>query len=115
MRNRVALTAARTRAAMMSKLVRMSVIMALVPVVLVTAAQAAAADTLAAEEIAADGVAGLAGPVGIGAVVLGFGGLIIGLLRHRRRDAGALPVPGALPVLDAQRPTPEPAGGERAV
>ncbi len=43
MRNRVALKAARTRVAMTSKLVRMSVVMALVPVVLLGAAQSASA------------------------------------------------------------------------
>jgi len=84
-RNRVALKAARMRAAAMSKLVRLSVVLAVVPAVLVTGAQIAAADDRAAVDSAS---VGLAGPVGIAAVVLGFGGLVAGLLRHRRREVG---------------------------
>ncbi len=108
MRNRVAPKAARTRAAVTSKLVRMSVVMALVPALvaaaLVTVAQPASA--AAEEQVAAgSGAFGLAGPVGIAAVVLGFGGLVTGLLRHRRRDAGA-----AMRVAQAG----EPHAGERA-
>jgi hypothetical protein len=58
-------------------------------------------------------------------VVLGFGGLVVGLLRHRRREAMVhsavnsaatvrLPVDttNALPVLDATQPI-EPVAGER--
>ena len=108
MRNRVAPKAARTRAAVTSTLVRMSIVMTLVPAfavaALVTAAQPAAA--AADGQVAAQNVSyGLLGPVGIAAVVLGFGGLIVGLLRHRRRDAGA-----GVPV----RPPVEPHTGERA-
>jgi hypothetical protein len=107
-RNRVAPKAARTRAAVTSTLVRMSVVMTLVPALavaaLVTAAQPAAA--AADDQVAAESVSyGLLGPVGIAAVVLGFGGLVAGLLRHRRRDAGA-----AMPV----RPPVEPHTGEHA-
>jgi hypothetical protein len=88
-RNRVALKVARTRAAVTSKLVRVSVILALVPVVLVAGGGLAAAE--ATDDVAAESVSyGLAGPVGIAAVVVGFGGLILGLLRHRRREALAL-------------------------
>lgn len=115
MRNRVALRAART-AATTSKLV---LVMVLVPVALLAAAQGASAATLADGDVASAGVSfGFLGPVGIGAVVLGFGGLVVGLLRHRRRGAAAvtvtLPVDatGTLPVLEATQPI-EPAAGER--
>jgi len=88
-RNRVALKVARTRAAVTSKLVRVSVVMALVPVVLVAGADLAAAEV--SDDVAAESVSyGLAGPVGIAAVVVGFGGLILGLLRHRRREVIAV-------------------------
>jgi hypothetical protein len=88
-RNRVALKVARTRAAVTSKLVRIIVVTAMVPVALLTGAQLATAE--AAEKVAAESVSyGLAGPVGIAAVVVGFGGLIVGLLRHRRRGAVAV-------------------------
>ena len=93
MRNRVALKVARARAAVTSKLVRVSVVMALVPVVLVAGADLATADAAAdaTEKVAAESVGyGLAGPVGIAAVVVGFGGLILGLLRHRRRETVAV-------------------------
>ncbi|GAB3436957.1 hypothetical protein [Actinophytocola sediminis] len=115
MRNRVAPVAART-AAMASKLV---LVVVLVPVALVTAAQGAAAATLADDDVAATSVSfGLLGPVGIAAVVLGFGGLVIGLLRHRRREitAATVAIPvdpsGTLPVLEATEPI-ETAAGER--
>ena len=112
MRNRVALKAARTRAAVTSKLVRMSVVVALVPalvgVALAAMAQSAAASTAAADEsVAAEGASfGLAGPVGIAAVAVGFGGLIIGLLRHRRREAAA--------AIQVARQSVEPRAGEHA-
>jgi hypothetical protein len=99
-RNRVALKAARTRVAMTSKLVRMSVVMALVPVVLLGAAQSASA---ADGKIAAQSVSFGLGPVSIAAVAIGFGGLVIGLLRHRRREAA--------PVV---QPPVEPRPGEHA-
>ena len=89
MRDRVAPKVARTRAAVTSKLVRISVVMVLVPLSLVAGADLAAAET--ADKVAAESVSyGLAGPVGIAAVVVGFGGLIAGLLRHRRREAIAV-------------------------
>jgi hypothetical protein len=70
----------------MSKLVRISVVMALVPVVLVTRAGLASAS--AGEPVAADSATvGVSSFVGIAAVVFGFGGLVVGLLRHRRREA----------------------------
>jgi hypothetical protein len=52
----------------------------------VTGAEFASAAT--ANDVAAESVSyGIAGPVGIAAVVVGFGGLVLGLLRHRRRVA----------------------------
>ena len=130
MRNRVALKAARM-AAMTSKLV---LVLVLVPVALAVTAQGASAttalaDSLADRDVAADSVAfGILGPVGIAAVALGFGGLVIGLLRHHRRrevsTASAavisaattvtMPVDasGSLPVLEVGQPV-EPAAGER--
>lgn len=115
MRNQVGSVAART-AAITSKLV---LVMVLVPVALVAAAQGAAATPVAEDDVAATSVSfGLLGPVGIAAVVLGFGGLVIGLLRHRRRVVTAattvtLPIDasGTLPVLDAA--PAEPVAGER--
>ena len=105
MRNRVALKAARTRAAVMSKLVRVSVVMALVPVALVAAAHSASAAS--EQRVTADSASfGLLGPVGIAAVVLGFGGLVAGLLRHRRREAGA--------AMQVARRRVDPRGGDRA-
>lgn len=86
MRNRVAPNVARARAAVTSKLVRIFVVLAVVPAALVTGAEFASAE--AAEDVAAESVSyGIAGPVGIAAVVVGFGGLIVGLVRHRRRVA----------------------------
>ena len=112
MRDRVAPKASRTRAAVTSTLVRMSVVMALVPT-LVGAALVAAARTAAAvppepvadgRQVAAESVSfGFAGPVGIAAIVVGFGGLVAGLLRHRRRAA----VPVGRPRVDSH-------AGERA-
>ncbi|OLF05051.1 hypothetical protein BLA60_38105 [Actinophytocola xinjiangensis] len=122
-RNRVGSVAART-AATTSKLV---LVLVLVPTALVVAAQGAAAAPVAEDDVAATSVSfGLLGPVGIGAVVLGFGGLVIGLLRHRRRVVTAaatgavttatvtLPVDatGTLPVLDTAA-APQRAAGER--
>ncbi|MGH3875635.1 MAG: hypothetical protein ACRDSK_01210 [Actinophytocola sp.] len=90
----------------------MSVVMTLVPalagVALAAMAQSAAASTAAVDEsVAAEGASfGFAGPVGIAAVVVGFGGLIIGLLRHRRRDAAA--------AMRVARQAVEQRAGERA-
>jgi hypothetical protein len=94
---------------MTSKLVRVSVVMVGALVALVAAGQAASATTLAANEAAAQAMAFPVGPVGITAVALGFGGLIVGLLRHRRREAGGAALPAANPST-----TPEPAAPERA-
>jgi hypothetical protein len=102
--------AAHTRVAVTSKLVRMGVVLALVPTlaaaVLVTAAQPAAA---ADEQVAVESASfGLLGPVGIAAVALGFGGLVVGLLRHRRRDRVASA------AVTAPMPPVEPRAGEPA-
>lgn len=119
MRNRVARTAARTLAAKTSKLV---LVMVLVPATLLALAPAASASP---RDVAAEPITfGVFGPIGIAAVVLGFGGLVLGLLRLRRRETAAaaatvlpvtLPVDtsGQLPGLDAVTPPVEPATGER--
>ncbi len=76
MRNRVASAVAR--------LVRLSVVMSLVLVALVTGAVAANAST--ADGVAASNMQFPIGPVGVAAVVVGLGGLVTGLVRHRRRE-----------------------------
>jgi uncharacterized membrane protein len=98
---------------MTSKLVSMSVIMALVPVVLVAVAgTASAAEEIGAEDVAAESVSyGLAGPVGIAAVVLGIGGLVTGLLRHRRRVTATAAAVAA--AITGPQPAVEQAGGEQ--
>lgn len=77
MRNRVASAVAR--------LVRLSVVLTLVPVALLTGAVAANAST--ADGVAASNMQFPIGPVGVAAVVVGLGGLVTGLVRHRRREA----------------------------
>ena len=79
MRNRVVLAVA--------KLVRVSMVLALVPVALVTGAATAGATT--ANDVAASNMQFPIGPVGIAAVVVGLGGLVTGLVRHHRRVAAA--------------------------
>lgn len=79
MRNRVASAIAR--------LVRVSVVLALVPVALVTGAVAATATT--ADGVAASNMQFPIGPVGVAAIVVGLGGMVTGLLRHRRRGLAA--------------------------
>jgi hypothetical protein len=76
-RNRVASAVAR--------LVRLSVVLTLVSVALVTGAVAANAST--ADGVAASNMQFPIGPVGVAAVVVGLGGLVTGLVRHRRREA----------------------------
>lgn len=76
MRNRVALAVA-----------KVSVVFALVPVALVTGVAAASAST--ADGVAASNMQFPIGPVGVAAVVVGLGGLVTGLLRHRRRGGPA--------------------------
>ena len=76
MRNRVALA-----------LAKVSVVFALVPVALVTGVAAASAST--ADGVAASSMQFPVGPVGVAATVVGLGGLVTGLLRHRRRGGPA--------------------------
>ncbi|MGB3439405.1 MAG: hypothetical protein WBA97_11700 [Actinophytocola sp.] len=83
MRNRVVLAVAR--------LVRLSAVLAMVPVALVTSAVTASAS--AADGVAASTMQFPIGPVGIAAVVVGLGGLVTGLVRHHRRVAAAQPAP----------------------
>jgi hypothetical protein len=78
-RDRVASAAAR--------LVRVSVVLALMPVALMTGAVAASATT--ADGVAASNMQFPIGPVGVAAIVVGLGGLVTGLLRHRRRGLTA--------------------------
>jgi hypothetical protein len=83
-----------------AKLVRVSVVLALVPVAMVTAVATAGAST--ADDVAASNMQFPIGPVGVAAVVVGLGGLVTGLVRHRRREiaaqlAAAKPNPAALP------------------
>lgn len=79
MRNRVVLAVAR--------LVRLSMVLALVPVALVTGAATASATT--ANDFAASNMQFPIGPVGVAAVAVGLGGLVTGLVRHRRREIAA--------------------------
>lgn len=72
MRNRVAQAVA-----------RVSVVFALVPVTLMTGVAVASAST--ADGVAASNMQFPIGPVGVAAVVVGLGGLVTGLVRHRRR------------------------------
>jgi hypothetical protein len=94
-RNRVVLAIA--------ELVRVSVVLALVPVALV--AGAAMASATAADGVAASSMQFPIGPVGIAAIAVGLGGLVTGLVRHHRRVAAA----GAQTVI---MPEPEPAPGK---
>jgi hypothetical protein len=101
-RNRVAMKVAQTG---LRRLVRVSVVLALVPVALlawVTAASASSTDEAAAAAGPSFGI----GPVAIAAVVVGFGGLVTGLLRHRRRVSPA--------AVDPQRPSERPASDRAA-
>jgi hypothetical protein len=72
-----------------ARLVRVSVVLALVPVALVTGAVVASAST--ADGVAASNMQFPIGPVGIAAIVVGLGGLVTGLVRHHRRVAAAAP------------------------
>lgn len=76
--------------AMLRRLVRVSVVLAMMPMAMVLAVSSASAS--AADGVAANSMPfGLVGPVGIAAVVVGFGGLITGLVRHRRRETATPP------------------------
>ena len=82
----------------MVELVRVSVVLALVPVALVTGAAVASAGT--ADGVAASSMQFPIGPVGVAAIVVGLGGLVTGLVRHRRRVLAAAATPAA-PVAEA--------------
>lgn len=99
MRNRV-VRGQRTR---LRRLVRTSVVLALVPAFLAALAGVATAAPLAADSMPS----GMGGPFSIAAVVIGLGGLIAGLLRHRRRVIAS--VPPVVPPAPVVEPT-----GERA-
>jgi hypothetical protein len=58
---------------------------ALLPTMLVTVATQAAADPVAVDQVVTSSF-GVAGPVGIIAVLAGIGGLAAGLLRRRRTE-----------------------------
>jgi hypothetical protein len=77
-------------------LVRLSVVLTLVPVALVTGVSVASATT--ADGVAASNMQFPIGPVGVAAVVVGLGGLVTGLVRHRRREVAA----------QAPKPNPQP-------
>lgn len=94
MRNRVASAVA--------GLVRLSVVLTLVPVVLMTGTVVASATT--ADGVAASSMQFPIGPVGVAAIVVGLGGLVTGLLRHRRRGLTA----------QAPQPTQETATPDKA-
>jgi len=91
--------------ATLRRLVRVSVVLALVPAALALVVSTASAST--ADGVTANSMS-FVGPVGIAAVVVGFGGLITGLVRHRRRGTAA-------PAMDTRRVTPvaEPVRSER--
>jgi hypothetical protein len=86
-----------------SAIARVSVVLTLVPVALVTGAVAAGAST--ADGVAATNMQFPIGPVGVAAVVVGLGGLVTGLLRHRRRS---------LTATRAPQPQPEPVVTDKA-
>ena len=100
MRNRVA--------SAMAELVRVSVVLALIPVALV--AGASAANASAADGVAASSMQFPVGPVGIAAIVVGLGGLVTGLVRHHRRVAAA----AAQPATPAPIADPKPANDQAA-
>jgi hypothetical protein len=85
-------------------LVRLSVVLTLVPVALVTGVAAASAST--ADGVAASNMQFPIGPVGVAAIVVGLGGLVTGLVRHRRREIAAQPLRPA--------PQPEPVSDQAA-
>jgi hypothetical protein len=83
------------------RLVRVSVVLALVPAVLTVAARTASAEA----GVAASTMPFPIGPVGVGIVVVGLGGLVTGLVRHRRRG---------VPVLEQNRVLTERPANEHA-
>jgi hypothetical protein len=94
-RNRVAHDNARRMRALTA---RIAVTVTLLPVLLVAAVSPAAAQGVAEQRF----TSGLAGPVGIVAVILGAGGLLVGLLRRRRTGPARAAVRAG---IDPSRPT----------
>lgn len=80
-----------------SAVARVSVVLTLVPVALVTGTVTANATT--ADGVAATNMQFPIGPVGVAAVVVGLGGLVTGLLRHRRRGLTTTPKPQQEPAV----------------
>lgn len=106
MRTRVASSDVRGQRTRTRRLVRTSVVLALVPAFLAALAGVAAAAPVAADSMPS----GMGGPFSIAAVVIGLGGLIAGLLRHRRRVITSVPpVAPVVPPAPVAEPT-----GERA-
>jgi hypothetical protein len=99
-RNRVAHDGARVTGALVARAVRVTAVLTVLPVALfVTGAQVASADNGVAEGRFSSGV----GMVGLVAVILGVGGLMVGLVRRRRLSATR-----AAAALLAGEPKPEP-------
>ena len=88
----------RNRVAGIRGLVRICVVMALVPVALV----ATGAVANASAGVAAASMPFPVGTVGIAVVVVGLGGLVTGLVRHRRREVNAAAVvkPAEQPIVE---------------
>jgi hypothetical protein len=66
---------------------RVAAVLALLPAALVLVAAASAGADTATGVAAEQGSFGVAGPVGIVAVILGVGGLVVGLVRRHRTKA----------------------------
>jgi hypothetical protein len=90
----------RNRVAGIRGLVRICVVMALVPVALVVTG--AVANASASDGVAAASMPFPVGTVGIAVVVVGLGGLVTGLVRHRRREVNAAAVvkPAEQPIVE---------------
>jgi hypothetical protein len=84
-RDRVAMAIARSTRAGLHRLVRVGVVLTTLFAALFVAAGAASADT----GVAAASMPFPVGTVGIAVVVVGLGGLVTGLVRHRRREVAA--------------------------
>jgi hypothetical protein len=103
MRNRVADRGVRTL------LVRVVVVMVLVPATLAVVAAQAGADPAGPDNLAAAAFSlDVARPVGIVAVLLGVGGLVVGLLRRRIGSCRAVSASRALLDQRAQTATAVP-------
>jgi hypothetical protein len=81
----------------------MVVVMVLVPATLAVVAAQAGADPAGPDDLAAGAFSlDIARPVGLVAVLLGLGGLVVGLLR--RRIGGGRPVSASRALLDQRAP-----------